>query len=103
MSRHHLVKGFNKAKKYICNVYNTSKNVLSNIDNGVKLFKHVYGVVHPLIDKYAGNNVNKGIMNAINSYDTIKSHAMNTHTEVEQNINNLQNSLVKKKHNFNFV
>ena len=55
----------------------------------------MHGVVHPLIDKYAGDSVNKGIMNAINSHGAIKPHALHTHSEVEQNINNLQNSLVR--------
>ena len=52
----------------------------------------MYGVVHPLIDKYAGNSVNTGIMNAINSYEAIESHALNTHNEAEERVDNSQNS-----------
>ena len=98
-----LVNGFNKAKNFIGHAYNTTKNVLSNDDNGVKLFKHVYDAVHPILDQYGGQNVNNGIMKALNAYDNIKSQAMNTHNEIEGNINTLKNSLAKKRYNFNIA
>ena len=79
------------------------QNVLSNVDNGVKPFKHVYSVAHPLIYQYAGHSVNNGIMKALNTYDHIKSQAMNTHNEIEGNINTLKNSLAKKRYNFNIA
>jgi len=69
----------------------------------VKIFKHLYAVDHPLIDKYACDNVNNGIMKGLNSYDNIKSQAMNTHSEIEGNINNSKNSLAKKRYNFNIT
>ena len=47
LTKKSLVNGFNKAKNFIGHAYNTTKNVLSNVDNGVKLFKHVYSVAHP--------------------------------------------------------
>ena len=90
LTKKSLVNGFNKAKNFIGHAYNTTKNVLSNVDNGVKLFKHVYSVAHPLIDQYAGHGVNNGIMKALNTYDNIKSQAMNKHNEIEGNINTLK-------------
>ena len=42
-------------------------------------------------------------MKTLNTYDNIKSHAMNAHNEIDSNVNNLKNTLVKKKHNFNFA
>ena len=51
ISRKSLVNSFHKAKNFIGHAYNTTKHVLSNVDNGVKLFKHVYSVAHPLIDQ----------------------------------------------------
>ena len=42
-------------------------------------------------------------MNALNGYDNIKSQAMNTHSEIEGNINTLKNSLAKKRYNFNIA
>ena len=97
LTKKSLVNGFNKAKNFIGHAYNTTKHVLSKVDNGVKLFKHVYSVAHPLINQYACHNVNNGIMKALNSYDNIKSQAMNTNSEIECNINNLKNSFAKKK------
>jgi hypothetical protein len=103
LSKRNLINGFHKAKNFVGHAYNTSKNILSNVDNGVKLFKHVYSTIHPLIDKYGGENLNQGIMKTLNTYDNIKSHAMNAHNEIDSNVNNLKNTLVKKKHNFNFA
>jgi hypothetical protein len=103
LSKKSLVNSFHKAKNFIGHAYNTTKHVLSNVDNGVKLFEHIYSVAHPLIDKYACDNVNNGIMKALNSYDNIKSQAMNTHNEIEGNINNIKNSLDKKRYNFNIT
>jgi hypothetical protein len=90
LSKKSLVNGFHKAKNFIGHAYNTSKHVLSNVDNGVKLFKHVYSAIHPIIDQYGGHNVNNGIMKALNGYDNIKGQAMNAHNEIEGNINNIK-------------
>ena len=35
-------------------------------------------------------------MGVLNGYDNIKSQAMNTHNEIEGNVNNIKNSLAKK-------
>ena len=64
------------------------------------LFKHVYSAAQPILDQYGGHSVSSVIMKELNSYDNIKSQAMNVHTELEGNIHNLQNSLVKKRYNF---
>ena len=72
LSKKSLVNSFHKAKNFIGHAYNTTKHVLSNVDNGVKLFKHVYSVAHPLIDQYGGKALNNGIMGALNGYDNIK-------------------------------
>ena len=42
-------------------------------------------------------------MGALNGYDNIKSQAMNTHNEIEGNINNIKNSLATKRYNFNIA
>ena len=103
LSKKSLVNGFHKAKNFIGHAYNTTKNVLNNVDTGVKVFKHIYSMAHPLIDQYGGKALNNGIMGALNGYDNIKSQAMNTHNEIEGNINTLKNSLAKKRYNFNIA
>ena len=42
-------------------------------------------------------------MNALNGYDNIKSQAMNTHNEIEGNINTLKKGLARKSYNFNIA
>ena len=97
ISKKSLINGFHKAKNFTGHAYNTTKNVLSNVDNGVKLFKHVYSVAHPLIDQYGGKTLKNGIMGALNGYDNIKSQAMNTHKEIEGNINTFKKGFSKEK------
>ena len=52
-----LVSGCNKAKDFVGHAYSTTKHVLSNVDSGVTLFKHVYSASHPLIDQHGGNTL----------------------------------------------
>ena len=54
ISKKSLVSSFHKAKNFIGHAYNTTKKILSDVDNGVKLFKHVYSAVHPILDQYGG-------------------------------------------------
>ena len=105
ITRQHLANSFNRAKNFIGTAYNNTKNVLSNVDNGVRLFKHIYGAAQPIIDQYVGhnNNLNKNIIKALSGYDNIRSQAMETHDGIENNINNLRNNLAKRNIKFNFV
>jgi len=103
LSKKYLANGFHKAKNLIGHAYNTTKHVLSNVDTGVKIFKHIYAVAHPLVHQYGGKALNNGIMGALNGYDNIKSQALNTHNEIEGNINNIRNSLAKKRYKFNIT
>ena len=47
-------------------------------------------MAHPLVDQYGGKALSNGIMGALNTYDNIKSQAMNTHNEIEGTINNIK-------------
>ena len=71
----HLAQTFHKAKGFLHHAYHQTKGFLSNVDHGVRTFKHIYGAVAPLIDKYANNHSNQihsGVRNAISNYDTIR-------------------------------
>ena len=51
------------------------ENMLGSIDNIIKIAKNAYGVVSPLLDKYASNHshsMSKSVMNAVKGYDDIK-------------------------------
>ena len=53
-----------------------------NITFGIKIAKKAYATLAPLIDKYAGGNVNKKIMDGISGYDAIKHKVVGHHDEV---------------------
>ena len=105
ITRQHLANSFNRAKNFIGTAYNNTKNVLSNVDNGARLFKHIYGAAQPIIDQYVGhnNNLNKNIIKALSGYDNIRNQAMEAHDGIENNINSLRNNLAKKNIKFNFA
>ena len=86
---------FNKAKSFIGNAYHHTKNFLNDVDRGVKTFKHVYSVVSPYIDKYAGNNkLHAPIMNAVSKYDEIKSKVIEGHDNIKHDLNNVKHKLL---------
>ena len=66
---------FNKAKIFVGDAYSKSKHVLNNIDNDIKIGKHIYSSISPLLDKYLGNHskaIHDNVMHGISKYDDIK-------------------------------
>ena len=94
---------FNKAKDFLGNAYHHTKNFLGNIDHGVKTFKSVYGVLAPVLESYGVNANNKHVMKALTGYDTIKSHVVENHDRVMNDVNHIKNSLADKKVKFDIA
>ena len=72
--KEHLMNALNKAKHFVGEAYSKSKNLLNNIDNGIKIGKHIYGSISPLLDKYLGNHskaIHVCVMRGISKYDDI--------------------------------
>ena len=71
----HLAQTFHKAKGFLHHAYHQTKGFLSNVDHGVRTFKHIYGAVAPLIDKYANNlsnQIHSAVRHGTSNYDTIR-------------------------------
>ena len=79
------------ALSIIGNAYHTAKNFLGNIDNGVRLFKTVYGALSPMIDNYGGAGVTKNVMKTLSGYDHIRHQVMN----VDNDTDAVRNKLAK--------
>ena len=65
----------NKAKIFFGDAYSKSKIVLNNIDNGIKIGKHMYSSISPLLDQYLGNHskaIHDNVMRGISKNDDIK-------------------------------
>ena len=72
---------------------------MGNVDNGVRLFKTVYGALSPMIDNYGGAGVTKNVMKTLGGYDNIRHTVMN----VENDIDAVRNKLAKPSIKFNFT
>ena len=82
ITKQHIVKAFNNTRHFLGSAYSHGKNILGSIDNGIKIAKHAYGVISPLLDKYASNQshyINKSVMNAVKGYDDIKHKVLGNH------------------------
>ena len=99
LTKRNVVHGLHRAKNFIGNAYHTTKNIQGSIDNGVRLFKTVYGALSPMIDNYGGAGVTKNVMKTLSGYDNIRHQVMN----VDNDIDAVRNKLAKKHIKFNFA
>jgi hypothetical protein len=94
---------FNKAKIFLGNAYNHTKNFLGDVDSGVKNLKTIYSVVSPILESYGVSMPHKNVMKALTSYDTIKSNVMQNHDKIVNDINNVRDTLAKKQVRFDIA
>ena len=89
---------FNKAKHFVGEAYSKSKNVINNIDSGIKIGKHSYSSISPLLDKYLGNHskaIHDNVMHEITKYDDIKNKVLENHDNLYNDYNNVKHKLFK--------
>ena len=97
LRKEHIIKAFNNTRNFLGSAYSHGKNILGSIDNGIKIAKHAYGVISPLLDKYANNHnnsINKSAMNAVESYDDIKHTTLETHDNLYNDYNVIKQNLL---------
>ena len=99
LSKRNVLHGLSRAKNFIGNAYHSTKNFLGNVDNGVRLFKTVYGALSPMIDNYGGTGMTKNVMKTLGGYDSIRHKVMN----VENDIDAVRNKLTRKHIKFSFA
>jgi uncharacterized coiled-coil DUF342 family protein len=96
--KEHLMNAFNKAKNFVGDAYLKSKNILNNIDNGVKIGKQIYSQVSPYINKYLGNHsksIHDNLIKGISKYDDIKNKVLENHDDIINDYNNVKHKLFK--------
>ena len=91
-----------KAKDFLGNAYDKTKSCLGTVDSGINNLKTIYSVVSPIMESYGVNPANKTVMKALTGYDTIKSHVMENHDSVVNDINRVKSDLGKKTNKFDF-
>ena len=84
--RHH----YNSVKSFLGHKYNQTRHVLSFLDDGVRIAKHIYAVASPLIDTLTGGHHHQKVMKAIGTYDELKhrlvdanNQAVNLHQKIK--------------------
>ena len=98
ITKQHIIKAFNNTRNFLGGAYSNGKHIFNSIDNGLKIAKHAYGVISPLLDKYASNHSNsihKSVMNAVKGYDDIKHKALETHDNLYNDYNTIKHRLFK--------
>jgi hypothetical protein len=98
LNKQHIVKAFHNTRNFLGSAYSHGKNILGSIDNGFKIAKHAYGVISPILDKYAGHHnksINNHVMNAVKSYDDIKSKVIENHDNLYNDYNHIKNKILK--------
>ena len=96
--KEHLMNAFNKTKNFVGEAYSKSKNILNNIDNGIKIGKHIYSSISPLLDKYLGNHsksIHDNVMHGIPQYDAVKKAIVETNDNLYNDYNNVKHKLFK--------
>ena len=93
---------FNKAKDFLGNAYNPTRNFPGNLDHGVRTFKQVYGAIAPVLESYGVHTSNKTIMKALIGCDTIRGHVMEGHDRVVNDVHNIKNTSAKNNVKFVF-
>ena len=65
ITKQQVARHFNKAKDFLGNAYNQTRNFLGTVDAGVRTLKHVYGALAPVLESYGVSQANKHVMKAL--------------------------------------
>ena len=99
LNRSYFTHAYNTAKHHIGNAYHHTKNLIQNVDHGIRTGKTVYSVLAPYIEQYGGSHINKHAVKAIGKYENIRHRVMEGHDKANNEIYNITNKL--SKHNIN--
>ena len=106
LTKHHVARGVQHAKNFLGQAYHGTRNMLGNVDQGVRTFKQVYGAVAPVLESYGVPTGNKQVMKALSGYDSIRGQVMEGHDRVVGDVNKLKSVLGgggSKKVRFDFA
>ena len=71
---------------------------MNNIDNGIKIGKHIYSSISPWLEKYLGNHskaIHDNVMHGISKYDDIKKSVVENHDNLYNDYNHIKNKILK--------
>ena len=88
-------------KNHIGQAYGFTKNILNNVDSGVRLFKNIYSIAQPVIQDVLGTDTaktgNKFIKQGLSGYENIRNKVMDTDENLKRHYNTIVGGLKKNK------
>ena len=88
-------------KNHIGQAYGFTKNILNNVDSGVRLFKNIYSIAQPVIQDVLGTDTaktgNKFIKQGLSGYEKIRNKVMDTDENLKRHYNTIVGGLEKNK------
>ena len=82
--------------KIVGEAYSKSKHGLNNIDNGIRIGKHIYSSTSPLLDEHLGKHskaIHDNVMHGISKYDDIKNSVVEHHDNLYIDYTNVTHKL----------
>ena len=89
-----------KTKNLVGKAYSTTKNVLTDIDSGIRVAKQIYSIVSPVLQSTLGDNyhkTNKYVMKGLSGYDQLRSKVMEGDEQATHHYNQVAGDLKKAK------
>ena len=100
LSKQHIQRTIARTKHMANRAYSYGKNLVRDIDQGVRTFKDVYSIANPALTSLLGDHmkgVNKHVMKGLSGYENIKNQVMNTEENIKHHYNQVVGDLGKKK------
>ena len=100
LSKQQIQRTIARTKHMANRVYSYGKNLVKDIDQGVRTFKDVYSIANPALTSLLGDHmkgVNKHVMKGLSGYENIKNQVMNTEENIKHHYNQVVGDLGKKK------
>ena len=102
-NRNTLSNVMRNTKNHIGQAYGFTKNILNNVDSGVRLFKNIYSIAQPVIQDVLGTDAaktgNKFIKEGLSGYENIRNKVMDTDENLKRHYNTIVGGLEKNKIN----
>ena len=95
LSRESMHRAFNNVKGHMSRGYHATKQFLGNVDNGVRVAKHIYSALAPAIEHYGGGMVNKHVIKGLGGYEQLRSKVMDSHETALNHVNQVAGNLKK--------
>jgi hypothetical protein len=101
-NRHSISQAIGKTKDFVGKAYSTTKNVLSDVDTGIRMAKQVYSIASPVLQTVLGENYNKGnkyLMKGLSGYDSLRNKVMEADEQAQHHYSQVAGDLKKSKIN----